>query len=80
MTVHARADDPLNPNEVDVLALLADNYTPHEIATELGIGYDAVNSRLSCIRRKLGARTNPSAIVLAYRTGQLHLGPVRSAA
>ncbi|GAA2838345.1 helix-turn-helix transcriptional regulator [Kitasatospora sp. CM 4170] len=80
MTVRAHPDDPLNPDEVNVLALLADGQSIAEIAAELGIGYDAVSSRLSCIRRKLRARHNPHAIVRAHRTGQLHLGPVRSAA
>ncbi|MGW6912524.1 response regulator transcription factor [Kitasatospora sp. NPDC054939] len=80
MPVTARPDQPLTPAEVDTLALYADGSTMAEIAAELGLTYDGVASRFASIRRKLGAPTNPNAIVRAHRTGQLHLGPVRSAA
>ncbi|MFJ5070220.1 response regulator transcription factor [Kitasatospora sp. NPDC088556] len=80
MTVYARPGAALTPTEIDTLALLADGYTITEIAAELSISYDAVSSRLSCARRKLRASTNCQAVVLAYRTAQLALGPVRSAA
>jgi DNA-binding CsgD family transcriptional regulator len=80
VTRQAQRGQPLTDHEVDTLALYADGHTAREIAAQLGVEPSTIASRIVRARCKLGARTIPQAIVLAYRTGQLALGPVRSAA
>ncbi|MGA5819714.1 response regulator transcription factor [Kitasatospora sp. NPDC094028] len=84
MTRTATRGDRLTDLETDTLALYADGHTAREIATQLGVTISTIASRVVRARTKLGARTIPQAIVLAYRTGQLALaapktsaGPVR---
>jgi DNA-binding CsgD family transcriptional regulator len=80
VTVHAPVGAPLTEGEIDVLALYADGHTSPTIAAQLGISPATVWGRTASIRHKLGARTITQSVVIAYRTGQLHLAAPRSAA
>ncbi|MFD7413501.1 response regulator transcription factor [Kitasatospora purpeofusca] len=80
MTVHAPVGAPLTDGEIDILALYADGHTSRTIAAQLGISQDTVWTRTASIRHKLGTHTITQSVVVAYRTGQLHLAAPRSAA
>ena len=58
----ADADDKLTPRESEILALLARGYRSKEVADELGIGVQTVNTHLRNIYEKLQVRSRAGAV------------------
>ena len=53
--------------EVEMLQMLANDYTVTEAAKELGITTSSAKERLSRARKRLGCKNNFRAVALAYR-------------
>src|SRR6478752_3124520 len=68
----AQAIDPLTPRELEVLQLVVEGQTNHEIASALGIGTGTVKSHVEHIIAKLGAADRTQAAVRAVQLGLLH--------
>lgn len=61
----------LTPRERDVLDGLAQGYRRDQLAHALGLALPTVDLHGASLRRKLGARTIPEAIAIAFRLGLL---------
>jgi DNA-binding CsgD family transcriptional regulator len=59
------------PREVDVLRLLAEGLTNHEIAAALGVKERTVRAHVENLRGKLGAPTRAAIIARAFRMNLL---------
>ncbi|MFN2606561.1 MAG: LuxR C-terminal-related transcriptional regulator [Acidimicrobiales bacterium] len=59
--------DTLSPREVEVLQLLGDGRTPHEIAEALFISQGTVKNHIHRILRKTGAQSQLEAVAMARR-------------
>ncbi len=66
-------DDPLTEREHQVLELLAEGRADREIAEELGLSPHTAKFHVNAILDKMGAQTRTEAVVLALRSGYLHL-------
>jgi DNA-binding NarL/FixJ family response regulator len=66
----------LTPRQKEILELLANGNTMQEVALELDISYSAVKDHCSNAYERLGLtrRRAVTAIVKAWRTGQISLG------
>ena len=58
--------------EQEVLHLLANDYTSKELAQQLYISLETVNSHRKNIREKLGVKTSSGMICKGYQLGLLH--------
>lgn len=67
----SQAVDPLTPRELEVLQLVVEGQTNHEIASALGIGSGTVKSHVEHIIAKLGAADRTQAAVRAVQLGLL---------
>lgn len=67
----AQSIDPLTPRELEVLRLVVEGQTNHEIARALGIGSGTVKSHVEHIIAKLGAADRTQAAVRAVQLGLL---------
>ena len=63
--------EPLSEREKDVLRMLARGMTSAQVATQLAIGEQTVNTHVKNIYRKLRVRTRAQAMVLASNFGVL---------
>lgn len=63
------ADDVLTPSEARLLQLLADGRHRYEAARELHYSDARAKELLASARRRLGARTTPQAVAVAWRAG-----------
>ncbi|HVM10849.1 MAG TPA: helix-turn-helix transcriptional regulator [Actinomycetota bacterium] len=63
--------DPLTPRQREVLALVADGRTTHEIARILRLSPHTVKNYLERIYERLGARDRTQAVAIALRGGFL---------
>ena len=63
--------EPLSEREKDVLRMLARGMTSAQVATQLAIGEQTVNTHVKSIYRKLKVRTRAQAMVLASNFGVL---------
>lgn len=63
----------LTPNEVAVLALLADGHTQDSVAVQLNYSRETIKTYTRRIVAKLGAKNTTHAVAIAYRAGQLEL-------
>ena len=61
----------LTPRQLDVLRLLADGLSTHEIATELSLSTTTVRNHVSHILAALGVHSRLQAVVAASRAGLL---------
>lgn len=61
----------LTPRELDVLHGLARGYRRDQLAHALGLALPTVDLHGASLRRKLGARTIPEAVAIAFRLGLL---------
>jgi DNA-binding NarL/FixJ family response regulator len=66
-------EQPLDPVEVEVLRALGNGLSSIETAQQLGITVLAVQRRLAAARRRLAARSNTHAVLLAFRSGLFDL-------
>ena len=66
---------PLNPKEVEILALVVKGKANKEIGSILGISESAVKKNISSILRKLNANDRAHAVVLAVRNGLVSIQP-----
>lgn len=63
----------LDPHLLDVIELVADGCTNHEIGSRLGISEDAVKSRLRIMFRLLRVKDRTQLVVAGFRVGALRL-------
>jgi DNA-binding NarL/FixJ family response regulator len=70
-----RLDDApgLTPREVQILQMLADGCSPHEVAERLVISPKTVRNHLTKVYDKLGVNSRSQAIVEALRHGMIDL-------
>lgn len=65
------AVEPLSPRELQVLALVADGHSNHDIACRLGLAEETVKTHIGRLRAKLGARCRSHAVTIGFRQGLL---------
>lgn len=61
----------LTDDELGILLAMADGSAILNIAAEMGLSYNALNTRLHRMREKFEANTNEHMIALAYHKGIL---------
>jgi len=61
--------DELTPREVEVLRMLAEGLSNHELASSLGVSDHTIKFHISSILDKLGASTRTEAVTLGIRMG-----------
>lgn len=74
-----RSDEPrtyLTARERQALVLAANGYTNRAIGRELGVGEEAVNTRMQSIRRKLRVNDRAQAVAVAIRLEVLSLDEI----
>ncbi|MFE2326099.1 hypothetical protein ACFXD5_19590 [Streptomyces sp. NPDC059385] len=74
MTAPAR---PVPRCEMDLLLLMAEGRTLAQVATMWGVERGTVHTFAARLRRRLGAETNPHAVLLACQAGLLDGRPQR---
>lgn len=67
----------LSPRELEVLALLAEGLTNHDIGGRLGIGESTVKTHVSNVLGKLGLGDRTQAAIYAWRQGLVPAAPPR---
>lgn len=72
-----RAEIKLSPQQHEVITLLANGFSYGEIAERLRIAGQAVADTAMRARRRLGAHSNPHAVLLAVQAGILPGRPKR---
>ncbi len=66
---HVRREHPLSPDEIRVLALIADGATNEEIAQEIHWSESTVKRRIEELMAALGARNRAQAVAIAIKEG-----------
>ena len=65
--------EPITYREMHILSLSAQGYTYKEIAEELGIAYQTVKNNFHRLMKKLGAKTNAQALLLAIQSDMISI-------
>lgn len=60
-------DSGLTERQIEVMECLVSGYTQKEIAEELGIGFNTVNTHLNHIRARTNTKNNTQAVFVAMR-------------
>ena len=58
--------------EIEILRFVAEGYADAEIAERLGVRESLVAQAMERVVEKLGARSRPHAVTLAFRRGLVH--------
>ena len=65
--------EPITYREMHILSLSAQGYSYKEIAEALGIAYQTVKNNFYRLMKKLGAKTNTQAILIAMQSGMISI-------
>jgi DNA-binding NarL/FixJ family response regulator len=68
------AEERLTPREMEVLRLVSEGLTNHQIARRLGLSVRTVEAHLTHVYDKLGVASRTEAVLLAHRRGWLAEG------
>ncbi len=63
--------EPITYREMHILSLSAQGYSNKEIAEMLGLAYQTVKNNFHKLMKKLGAKTNAQALLLAIQSGMI---------
>lgn len=65
--------EPITYREMHILTLAAQGYSNKEIAETLDIAYQTVKNNFHKLMKKLGARNNTQALLLAMQSGMISI-------
>ena len=65
--------EPITYREMHILSLSAQGYSNKEIAEALGIAYQTVKNNFYRLMKKLGAKTNAQALLLAMQSDMISI-------
>jgi DNA-binding CsgD family transcriptional regulator len=65
--------EPITYREMHILSMSAQGYSNKEIAEFLGIAYQTVKNNFHKLMKKLGAKTNAQALLLAMQSGMISI-------
>jgi len=65
--------EPITYREMHILSLSAQGYSNKEIAELLGIAYQTVKNNFHRLMKKLGAKTNAQALLLAMQSDMISI-------
>ncbi|MEV4197056.1 helix-turn-helix domain-containing protein [Micromonospora globbae] len=71
MTAPTRTRPPVDSADLEILAMVADGQTTRQIGRRLGRTTNGVQSHLSRLYRRMGARNAPHAVAIAINLGLL---------
>ena len=61
----------LSTRQIEILTLMAEGFTSHEIGAKLGITHNTVRNHKYHMYKRMGARSAEHAVSIAYRKGYL---------
>jgi DNA-binding NarL/FixJ family response regulator len=67
--------NPLTTRELDIIHLIADGLSNHQISSRLRISDQTVKNHVTAILRKLGATDRAQAVLICLRSGWIDLQP-----
>ncbi len=65
--------EPITYREMHILSLSAQGYSNKEIAEALGLAYQTVKNNFHRLMKKLGAKTNAQALLLAMQSDMISI-------
>ena len=65
--------EPITYREMHILMMSAQGYSNKEISEYLGIAYQTVKNNFHRLMKKLGAKTNAQALLLAMQSGMISI-------